>query len=134
MSDFSFSVSVFVPKQLHAWEHEIAFLECLESRPEHRGRLEPGTAPDRSTLRRGRHMRFADVPRETVREAARTVRIKAQNIDIAVPREPERTLPLRGAGVDGSDPDDRAIPDGASRVTGQSAVSSFPRSHSVGAR
>lgn len=108
---------VFLLKELHGWEHETALLEYLESHPELCERLELETVPDQSTLWRSWHTRFTDELRETVQTAARTILIKAQNADVAVPREPERTLSHRGDGVDESAPDKQAILDKAETIT-----------------
>jgi len=82
--------------------------------------------PDRSTLWRSWHERFSIELRETVQKAARTILIKAQNANAAVPREPERNLPLRGDDVDKSDPDNQAILDKADAITEHTSRVVFP--------
>jgi hypothetical protein len=117
---------VFVLKELHGWEHETALLEYLDSHPGLCGHLELGTVPDQSTLWRSWNERFTRELRETVQEAARTILIKAQSADVAVPREPERNLPDRGHNATGSDPDDQALLDKAGTITKHVSRVVFP--------
>jgi len=117
---------VFVLKELHGWEHETALLEYLDSHPGLCGHLELGTVPDQSTLWRSWNERFTRGLRETVQKAARTILIKAQNADVAVPREPERNLPDRGHNATGSDPDDQALFDKARTITKHVSRVVFP--------
>ena len=76
---------VFLLKELHGWAHETALIEYLECRPALCDQLDLETVPDQSTLWRSWHKRFTDELRETVQNAARTILIKAQNADVAVP-------------------------------------------------
>jgi IS4 transposase len=117
---------VFVLKEVHGWEHETALYEYLESHPELCEQLGLETVPEQSTLWRSWHTRFTNALRETVQKAARTILIKAQNVDVTVPREPEQILPARGDDVDESVPDDRAILDNADRVTEHVSRVVFP--------
>jgi len=84
------------------------------------------TVPEQSTLWRSWHTRFTNTLRKTVKKAARTILIKAQNADVTVPRESEQILPARGDDVDESVPDDRAILDNADRVTEHVSRVVFP--------
>ncbi len=108
---------VFVLKECYGWDHETALVEYLNNRPELCGQLGLDTVPDQSSLWRSWHKRFTSDLRETVEKAARTILIKAQNADVTVPREPERSLPLRGNDADESKLDNRAILDNASPIT-----------------
>jgi len=117
---------VFVLKELHGWTHETPLVEYLDTYPELCERLELGTAPDQSTLWRTWNERFTRDLRETIQEAARLILIKAQNAGVAVPREPERTLPDRGDDATESDPDDQAILDEAGTVTKHVSRVVFP--------
>ncbi|RLM89139.1 transposase [Haloarcula sp. Atlit-7R] len=117
---------MFVLKELHGWEHETALLEYLDSHPELCGRLELGTVPDQSTLWRSWNERFTRELRETVRKAARTILIKAEDAGVAVPREPERSLPPRSDNADESGPDNRAILDNAGTITEHVSRAVFP--------
>jgi len=117
---------LFVLKELHGWEHETALYEYLESHPELCERLGLETVPEQSTLWRSWHTRFTNTLRKTVKKAARTILIKAQNADVTVPRESEQILPARGDDVDESVPDDRAILDNADRVTEHVSRVVFP--------
>jgi len=117
---------MFVLKELHGWEHETELLEYLESRTTLCERLELGTVPDQSTLWRTWNKRFTRDLRETVRTAARTILIKAENADIAVPREPDRNLPTRGHDAAESDPDDQAILDKTGTITKHVSYVVFP--------
>ncbi|WP_138005522.1 transposase [Halalkalirubrum salinum] len=108
---------VFVLKELHGWKHETSLVEYLDSHPALCGRLELGTVPDQSTLWRSWNERFTRDLRETIQKAARTILIKAQNADVAVPREPEQSLPHRGHDAAESNPDDQAILDKAETIT-----------------
>ncbi|WP_049897357.1 transposase [Halorubrum distributum] len=117
---------VFVLKELHGWQHETSLVEYLDSHPALCGRLELGTVPDQSTLWRTWNKRFTRDLRETVQKAARTILIKAQNADVAVPREPERNLPYRGHDAAESNPDDQAILDKAGTITKHVSRVVFP--------
>ncbi|QKY22126.1 transposase (plasmid) [Halolamina sp. CBA1230] len=117
---------VFLLKELYGWKHETSLLEYLGSHPELCERLELGTVPDQSTLWRTWNERFTRDLRETVQKAARTILIKAQNADVAVPREPVQILPSRGDDGDKSDPDSRAILDKAETITEHVSRVVFP--------
>jgi hypothetical protein len=117
---------VFVLKELYGWEHETELLNYLDSHPALCERLELEMVPDQSTLWRSWNERFTRDIRETVQKAARTILIKAQNADVAVPREPERNLPDRGPHATGSDSDDQALLDKAGRVTDHVSRVVFP--------
>ncbi|RRJ34014.1 transposase [Halocatena pleomorpha] len=117
---------VFLLKELHGWVHETALIEYLESHPALRECLGLETVPDQSTLWRSWNKRFTRDLRETVEKAARTILVKAQNADVAVPREPEQSLPLRGNDVDESKPDNRAILDNAKTITDHVSRVVFP--------
>ncbi|WP_137685227.1 transposase [Haloarcula mannanilytica] len=117
---------VFVLKELHGWEHETELLDYLDSHPALRERLELATVPDQSTLWRIWNERFTRDIRETIQKAARTILIKAQNADVAVPREPERNLPDRGHNATESDPDNQALLDKTGRITDHVSRLVFP--------
>jgi len=117
---------VFVLKELHGWEHETALLKYLNSHPALCEGLELGTVPNQSTLWRSWHKRFTDELRETVQKAARTILIKAQNADVAVPREPEQHLPSRVGETDQPDPGERAFLDKAETITEHVSRVVFP--------
>jgi IS4 transposase len=119
-------VRVFLLKELHGWEHETALVEYLNHHSELCDQLNLDAVPDQSTLWRSWHTRFTDKLRKTVQKAARTILIKAQNADITVPREPERTLPRRGDGADESAIYNRAILDKAEKVTEHVSRVVFP--------
>lgn len=119
---------VFVLKELHGWDHETALLEYLDSHLALCERLELGTVPNQSTLWRSWHKRFTDELRETVQKAARTILIKAQNADVATPREPERSLPPRGDDSDESDQTTEPFSTKLRRLQSMSVVSPSPRS------
>ncbi|TKX43728.1 transposase [Halorubrum sp. ARQ200] len=108
---------LFVLKELYGWEHETSLVEYLDSNSGFCERLGLGSVPNQSTLWRSWNERFTRDLRETVQKAARTILIKAQNADVAVPREPDRTLPDRGDDATGSDPDDQALLDKAGTIT-----------------
>jgi len=108
---------VFVLKELYGWEHETSLLEYLDSHPALCERIGLGSVPNQSTLWRTWSERFTRDLCETVQTAARTILIKAQNADVAVPREPERNLPPQGDDADESDPNDQAILDDAGTIT-----------------
>ena len=117
---------VFVLKELHGWEHETELLDYLDRHPALCERLELEAVPDQSTLWRSWNERFTRDIRETVQEAARTILIKAQNADVAVPREPERNLLDRGQNATGPDPDNQALPDKTGRITDHISRVVFP--------
>lgn len=118
---------VFVLKELHGWEHETTLLEHLANHPLLCERLELGTVPNQSTLWRSWHNRFTDELRETVQKAARTILIKAQNADVAIPCEPDQHLPSRGDDTDQPDPGERALLDKAETITEHVSRVVFPR-------
>jgi len=117
---------VFLLKELRGWTHETALLEYLTQYPALCEALGFDTLPNQSTLWRSWNQRFIPDLQETVQTAARTILIKAQNADVAVPREPEQDLPPRGDGADGSAPDNRAILDKAQRITDHATWVVFP--------
>jgi hypothetical protein len=82
--------------------------------------------PNQSTLWRSWHERFTAELRGTVETAARTILIKAQNADVAVPRELERHLPSHGDEEDESDLDEQAVLDEAATVTEHVSHVVFP--------
>ena len=117
---------VFLFKEIHGWTHETALVTCLTHHPELREQLGMETVPDQSTLWRSWHNRFTAELRETVEAAARTILIKAQDADVAVPREPERQLPFSGDEQEESDPDNQALLDEAESITDHISHVVFP--------
>jgi hypothetical protein len=117
---------VFVLKELHGWKHETALIEYLERRPELREHLGLESVPDQSTLWRSWHKRFTAELRETVQNSARTILVKAQNADVAIPREPEWRLPSRDHNADESDPDDHTVLDEAAPIADHVSRVVFP--------
>ena len=117
---------VFVLKTLHGWEHETALIEYLECRPTLCEQLGLEGVPDQSTLWHSWHNRFTAELRSTVKTAARTILIKAQNADVAVPRNPERHLSSHGDEEDESDTEDQAVLDEASTITEHVSRVVFP--------
>ena len=117
---------VFVLKELHGWEHETALVGYLGTRPELCKQLGFETVPDQSTLWRSWHERFTADLQETVETAARTVLIKAQNAGVAVPREPERTLPPLENDAEEVDLDAQNVLKQAERITEQVSRLVFP--------
>ncbi len=117
---------IFVLKELHGWHHETALMEYLDSHPALCERLGMRTIPDQSILWRSWHKRFTAELRETVETAARTILIKAQNTDVAVPRKPERHLASPGDKEDEPDPDGQAVLDEAATITEHVSRVVFP--------
>jgi len=117
---------VFLFKEIHGWTHETALVTYLTHHPELREQLGMETVPDQSTLWRSWHNRFTAELRETVEAAARTILIKAQDADVAVPREPERQLPFSGDEQEESDPDNQALLDEAESITDHISHVVFP--------
>ncbi len=117
---------VFILKECHGWDHETALIEYLECRPVLCEQLGLESVPNQSTLWRSWHERFTAGLRSTVETAARTILIKAQNADVAVPREPERCLPSHGDEEDESDPHDQAVLDETATITGHVSRVVFP--------
>ncbi|WP_433629698.1 transposase [Halomicrococcus sp. NG-SE-24] len=116
----------FLLKELHGLEHETALVEYLDSHPTLCGRLGLETIPNQSTLWRSWHTRFTVELRETVQKAARTILIKAQSADVAVPRKPDRHLASPGDDADESDPDNRTILDRAGTIIDHVSRVVFP--------
>ncbi|GAB3317278.1 hypothetical protein GCM10027355_11990 [Haloplanus salinarum] len=117
---------VFILKELHGWPHETALVEYLGCRPALCEQLGLESVPNQSTLWRSWHKRFPAELRSTVETAARTILIKAQNADVAVPRKPERHLPSHGDEEDESDPDDQAVLNEAATITEHVSRVVFP--------
>ncbi|MDB2225778.1 transposase [Halorubrum ezzemoulense] len=117
---------VFVLKECHGWEHETALVGYLGDRPELCEQLGFETIPDQSTLWRSWHERFTADLRETVETAARTILIKAQNVGVAVPREPARKLRYHGDESGESDPDDQTTLGQAEKITDHVSRIVFP--------
>lgn len=117
---------VFVLKECRGFDHQTALVEYLDSRSALCDQLGLATVPDQSTLWRSWHNRFTTELRSTVETAARTILIKAQNAGIAVPCEPERSLPSPGDEEDETGLDDQAILDEASPVTDHVSRIVFP--------
>ena len=117
---------LFLLKETHGWTHETALLTYLTHRPDLREQLSIETVPDQSTLWRSWHNRFTAELRETVEAAARTILIKAQDADVAVPREPERSFPSQDDEANKSDPDDQAVLDEAASITDHVSRIVFP--------
>ncbi|QLC35508.1 transposase (plasmid) [Halarchaeum sp. CBA1220] len=117
---------VFLLKELHGWPHETALVEYLQQSPEISEQLGLDSLPDQSTLWRTWNKRFTGNLRETIQKAARTILVKAQNADVALPREPERNLPDRADATSESDPNDQAILDKAGKITDHVSRVVFP--------
>jgi hypothetical protein len=117
---------VFLLKELHEWAHGTALIEYLKCRPALCDQLNLETVPDQSTLWRSWHNRFTTEFRSTVETAARTILIKAQNADVAVPREPERRLPSHDAEEDELELEDQAVLNEAETVTEHVSRVVFP--------
>ena len=117
---------VFLLKECHGWDHETALVEYLSQHPDLCDRLGLEWVPDQSTLWRSWHRRFTADLHDTVETAARTILVKAQNAEVAVPREPERSLPLRGDDTNESDPDNQAILGKAEAITEHASRVAFP--------
>jgi hypothetical protein len=117
---------VFVLKELHGWEHETALIEYLEWRPELCEQLGLESVPDQSMLWRSWHKRFTAGLQETIQTAARTILVKAQNADVAVPHKPERRLLSRGDEVDESGPDNHTVFDEAAPIADHVSHIVFP--------
>jgi hypothetical protein len=117
---------VFLLKECHGWDHETALVEYLSQHPDLCDRLGLKWVPDQSTLWRSWHRRFTADLHDTVETAARTILVKAQNAEVAVPREPERSLPLRGDDANESDPDNQAILGKAEAITEHASRVAFP--------
>ncbi|KOX92431.1 transposase [Haloarcula rubripromontorii] len=116
---------LFLLKELHGWTHETALLTYLTHHSELREQLELETIPDQSTLWRSWHERFTTELRETVEAAARTILIKAQDADVAVPREPERQLPFQ-RDEEESDTGNQAVLDETASITNHISRIVFP--------
>ncbi|GCF15942.1 hypothetical protein Harman_38770 [Haloarcula mannanilytica] len=116
---------LFLLKELHGWTHETALRTYLTHHPELCEQLGLETVPDQSTLWRTWHERFTADLRETIEVAARTILIKAQDVGVTVPREPERQLPFQ-RDEEESDTGDQAILDEAASITDHVSRVVFP--------
>jgi len=117
---------VFVLKEIHGWDHETALVEYLDSHPELCKQLEFEAVPNQSTLWRSWHERFTADLRETIKTAAQTILITAQNEGVTVPRHPERKPPQRENEGRESDPDDRAVLERAEQIIDHVSRIVFP--------
>nr|WP_256397879.1 transposase [Halohasta litorea] len=117
---------LFVLKELYGWGHETALVEYLTQQPDLCERLGLESVPNQSTLWRSWHHRFTADLRNTVKTAARTILIKAQNAGISVPREPERQSRRHGDKSRESDPGDQVVLEQAETVTEHVSRIAFP--------
>lgn len=70
---------------LHGWEHETAFVEFLDERPDIVDALGFENAPDQSTVRRARHERFSDEFLRAITECVVSIRVLAGENDVSIP-------------------------------------------------
>jgi hypothetical protein len=117
---------VFVLKEIHGWTHDTALIKYLNHRPEPCRQLNFETVPDQSTLWRSWHKRFTSDLRETVKTAARTILIKAQNAGVTVPREPDRKLRYHDDEFGESEPNDQALLEQEEKITDHVSRVVFP--------
>jgi IS4 transposase len=117
---------VFILKECHGWDHETALIEYLECLPALCQQLGLENVPNQSTLWRSWNERFTAELRSTVETAARTILIKAQNADVAVPREPERRLSPHSDEDNEPDLNDQTILDEAATVADHVSRIVFP--------
>ncbi len=117
---------LFVLKELYGWGHETALVEYLTQQPDLCERLGLESVPNQSTLWRSWHHRFTADLRNTVKTAARTILIKAQNAGISVPRKPERQSRRHGDESRESDPGDQVVLEQAETVTEHVSRVAFP--------
>ncbi|TKX73751.1 transposase [Halorubrum sp. GN11_10-6_MGM] len=116
----------FLLKEVYGWDHETGFVEYLRQHSETRRSIGFDSVPDQSTLWRSWNKRFSAELRETVETAARTILIKAQNADVAVPREPERHHPSQDDEADESASDNQVVLDEAAPITDHVSRVVFP--------
>ena len=116
----------FILKEIYGWEHETALVEYLNHDANLCEQLDLEMVPDQSTLWRSWNKRFTVELRETIQKAARTILIKAQNANVAVPRKPERSPQPRGTDADESAPNNRAILNNAETITEHVSRVVFP--------
>lgn len=119
-------VRMFLLRELHGWDHETALVEYLECRSDLCGQLGVETVPDQSTLWRSWHERFTPRLRETIKSAARTILITAENCGVAAPREPDRKLRDRDGDGDDSLPNDTTVLERAETITDHVTRVVFP--------
>lgn len=70
---------------LHGWEHETAFVEFLDERPDIVDTLGFENAPDQSTVWRARHERFSDELLRAITECVVSIRVLAGENGVSVP-------------------------------------------------
>ena len=117
---------IFVLKDIHGWNHETALVEYLDNHPEIYKQFEFEAVPNQSTLWRSWHERFTAEFRETVKTAAQTVLITAQNEGVTVPRHPERSSPQREDDGRGSDSNDQTVLERAEQIIDHVSRIVFP--------
>jgi IS4 transposase len=117
---------IFVLKEIHGWNHETALVEYLDNHPELCKQFEFEAVPNQSTLWRSWHERFTAEFRETVKTAAQTVLITAQNEGVTVPRHPERSSPQREDDGRGSDSNYQTVLERAEQIIDHVSRIVFP--------
>jgi len=117
---------LFLLKELYDWDHETALVEYLTKHPDLCDQLGLESVPDQSTLWRSWNHRFTADLQDTIKTAARTILIKAQNAGVSVPREPERQSRRHHDETEESDPDDQTVLEQAETVTEHVSRVVFP--------
>ncbi len=117
---------VFVLKELHGWDHETALVEYLPHHPRLCEQLDFEMIPDQSTLWRSWNKRFTGDLCETVKTAARTILIKAQNAGITIPRDPERNIQHQDGDAKEQTLDDLTVLNQAEKITDHVSRVVFP--------
>jgi len=117
---------LFLLKELHGWDYETALVEYLTQHPDLCDQLCLESVPNQSTLWRSWHKRFTTDLQDTVKTAARTILIKAQNAGVSVPREPDRQSRRHGDERSKSDPDDQTVLEQTETVTERVSDVAFP--------
>jgi hypothetical protein len=118
---------LFLLKDCHGWDHETALVEYLSQHPDFCEQIGLEPVPNQSTLWRSWHHRFTADLQDTIKTAARTILIKAQNAGVTVPRDPERQTGRHGNENTEPDPDDQTILNQAETVTEQVSRVAFQR-------
>jgi len=113
-------------KELYGWDHETALAEYLTQHPDFCEQMGLESVPNQSTLWRSWHHRFTPSLQDSVETAARAILIKAQNVGVTVPREPERQSCGRGDESAASTLDDQTVLEQAETVTEHVSRVAFP--------
>lgn len=113
---------------LHGWEHETAFVEYLDERPDLVDALGFENIPDQSTVWRARHERFSDELLRSISECVISIQVLAGENGVSVPAGKSNSLKNDHPPLEESDdePSQREILQRADELTAEAQRHIFP--------